>query len=148
LSCHATVRADGTATFGNSHTNELLIMSTKLLIATGLSLAFAASAMAQNAAPTQPPSSSAKSSEQQSSTTAGPKTTAMQQIKQDLETAGFKDVQIMPESFLVRARDKEGRPVMMVINPDSVTSVTQMSAAGQHKPDASGSGTGAGTAKQ
>jgi hypothetical protein len=26
-------------------------------------------------------------------------------------------------SFLVKARDKEGNPVMMVINPDSVTSV-------------------------
>jgi hypothetical protein len=32
----------------------------------------------------------------------------------------------MPESFLVRANDKVGKPVMMVINPDSVTENTGM----------------------
>ena len=31
----------------------------------------------------------------------------------------------MPQSFLVRAKDKSGDPVMMVINPDSVTAVTE-----------------------
>ncbi len=30
----------------------------------------------------------------------------------------------MPESFLVRAKDKDGNPVMMVIKPDSFTAVT------------------------
>jgi hypothetical protein len=30
----------------------------------------------------------------------------------------------MPESFLVRAKDPSGNPIMMVINPDSVTAVT------------------------
>ncbi len=32
----------------------------------------------------------------------------------------------MPSSFLVRAKDKSGNPVMMVINPDSVTAVTEI----------------------
>ncbi len=31
----------------------------------------------------------------------------------------------MPSSFLVRAKDSEGNPVMMVINPDSLTEVTE-----------------------
>ena len=31
----------------------------------------------------------------------------------------------MPQSFLVRAKDKSGNPVMMVINPDSVLAVTE-----------------------
>jgi hypothetical protein len=30
----------------------------------------------------------------------------------------------MPESFLVRAKDPSGNPIMMVINPDSVAAVT------------------------
>jgi hypothetical protein len=31
----------------------------------------------------------------------------------------------MPQSFLVRAKDKSGDPVMMVINPDSMMPVTE-----------------------
>jgi hypothetical protein len=49
------------------------------------------------------------------------------QVKSNLEHAGFTNVQVMPSSFLVRAKDKDGNPVMMVINPDSVTAVTEMS---------------------
>jgi hypothetical protein len=49
------------------------------------------------------------------------------QVKSNLEQAGFTDIRIMPESFLVRAKDKDGNPVMMVINPDSVTAITAMS---------------------
>ena len=49
-----------------------------------------------------------------------------QQIMQQLSQAGFTDVHVMPESFLVRAKDPHGNPVMMVINPDSVTAVSAM----------------------
>ena len=48
-----------------------------------------------------------------------------QQVNQNLQQAGFTDIKIMPESFLVRAKDKSGHPVMMIINPDSVTAVTE-----------------------
>ncbi len=61
-----------------------------------------------------------------------------QRLKQDLGKAGFTDIRVMPESFLVRARNAEGQPVMMVVNPDSITAVTQT---GQGGP---GSGQGAG----
>ena len=36
-------------------------------------------------------------------------------------------ITIMPSSFLVRAKDSQGNPVMMVINPDSLTEVTEQS---------------------
>ena len=48
-----------------------------------------------------------------------------QQVKNNLEQAGFSDIKIMPQSFLVRAKDKSGNPVMMVINPVSVLAVTE-----------------------
>lgn len=51
--------------------------------------------------------------------------TIQQQVRQNLQQAGFTDIKIMPSSFLVRAKDRAGNPVMMVINPDSVTTVTQ-----------------------
>jgi hypothetical protein len=46
-------------------------------------------------------------------------------LKNDLSKAGFKDIEIMPQSFLVRAKDSEGNPVIMMINPNSVTAITE-----------------------
>jgi hypothetical protein len=48
-----------------------------------------------------------------------------QKLRDDLTKAGFTNITIMPSSFLVRAKDSQGNPVMMVINPDSLTEVTQ-----------------------
>lgn len=47
-----------------------------------------------------------------------------QQIQADLQNAGFSDVKVMPESFLVRAKDKSGNPILMVVNPGSETALT------------------------
>jgi hypothetical protein len=45
-------------------------------------------------------------------------------LRQDLSKAGFTDISLMPTSFLVRAKDSQGNPVMMVINPDSISAMT------------------------
>lgn len=50
------------------------------------------------------------------------------QLHADLSKAGFTDIHMMPQSFLVRAKNAQGMPVMMVINPDSITAVTAMKA--------------------
>jgi hypothetical protein len=47
-----------------------------------------------------------------------------QQVRDNLAKAGFTDIRVMPTSFMVRAKDQSGNPVMMVINPDSFTEVT------------------------
>jgi hypothetical protein len=61
-------------------------------------------------------------------------------VQRNLQQAGFTDIKIMPESFLVRAKDRDGNTVMMVINPDSVTAVTEF----HHESATTGSG-GAGS---
>jgi hypothetical protein len=61
-------------------------------------------------------------------------------VKTDLEQAGFTNVQIMPSPLLVPAKDKYHNPVMMVIDPKSVTSVTEISG-GQPNPMARESAT-------
>jgi hypothetical protein len=66
-----------------------------------------------------------------------------QRVKSNLERAGYKNVQIMPSSFLVRATDQDGNPVMMVINPDSVTAVTALSAGQQTAQAQTGTNTSA-----
>ena len=45
------------------------------------------------------------------------------QMKADLEKAGFTDVTLRPDSFLVQAKDKSGNPVTMMITPNSLTEV-------------------------
>ena len=48
-----------------------------------------------------------------------------QKLRSDLSKAGFSDITIMPSSFMVRAKDSEGNPIMMVINPDLITAITE-----------------------
>ena len=63
-------------------------------------------------------------------------------LRQSLTQAGFTDVHVMPESFLVRAKDRDGNPVMMVVNPDSVTSVTAVGGANGTGSSGAGSSSG------
>jgi len=56
-----------------------------------------------------------------------------ERLRNDLTKAGFTDITIMPSSFLVRAKDSQGNPVMMVINPDSFTEMTEHSQGTEHK---------------
>lgn len=49
----------------------------------------------------------------------------VQKMREDLSKAGYTDIQIMPSSFVVRGKDSSGNPVMMVVNPDSVTAITE-----------------------
>jgi hypothetical protein len=48
-----------------------------------------------------------------------------QKLHDDLTKAGFTDINIVPASLLVRAKDSQGNSVMMVINADSMTEVSQ-----------------------
>jgi hypothetical protein len=47
-----------------------------------------------------------------------------QELKQKLEKQGFTEVNVVPQSFIVSAKDKEGDPVTIVISPHSLTMFT------------------------
>ena len=65
------------------------------------------------------------------------------QIRKNLQQAGFKNIKLMPSSFIVRAEDQNNNPVMMVINPDSVTAVSAVNENTQNTTrQASHNGTG------
>ena len=62
------------------------------------------------------------------------------EIQQKLTSMGFKDVRVVPESFLVSAKDKDDNPITMIIGPNSMTVLTAEQAAapvGESNPDAS-----------
>ena len=48
-------------------------------------------------------------------------------LRNALEKAGYKDIRVAPTSFMVRARDTDGNPVVMAISPDSFTEVADVS---------------------
>jgi hypothetical protein len=63
-------------------------------------------------------------------------------LRKSLASAGFTDVRVMPESFLVHAKDSDGNPVMMVVNPDSVAAVTAVGGSSTSKTASSDDGSG------
>jgi PRC-barrel domain len=58
-------------------------------------------------------------------TTAKPNGSSLrQQLTTNLQQSGFTDINVVPDSFLVQAKDKSGNPVTMLIGPNSATEFT------------------------
>jgi sporulation protein YlmC with PRC-barrel domain len=88
-----------------------------ILLASAAVLALSQVALAQNSNNNQPPAD---------------QTTPTQQhlgadLKNMLQKSGYTDIRLAPTSFMVRAKDADGNPVMMSISPDSFTEVTNVS---------------------
>jgi len=119
--------------------------------ATGVLLSSAAMAQTSATTPapaqaTQPQATQAQpqvtQAQPQVSGTATPNASPRQQIKANLLQAGFTDVTVVPESFLVQAKDKSGNPVIMMIKPDSVTGIVDMGATASDQASAAASPAG------
>ncbi|KQW25436.1 hypothetical protein ASC71_21150 [Rhizobium sp. Root1240] len=90
----------------------------KLLIATFASTLLAASAMAQSSDSSSTDASKDTSTETTSaSRQSGAAAMNQEKVRQQLTDAGFKEVQILDASYLVRAQTEEGNTVLMVIDP-------------------------------
>jgi hypothetical protein len=47
-------------------------------------------------------------------------------LKQDLQKAGFTDIQVLSDSFVVQAKDKDGNPTVMSLSPGGVFAISAM----------------------
>jgi hypothetical protein len=103
------------------------IMKTIWMV-TATSVLLSSAAMAQTAVTTPAPAEAAQA-QPTASTAATPNANMRQQIRANLQQAGFTDVTMTPESFLVQAKDKSGNPVIMMIKPSSITGVVDLGAA-------------------
>lgn len=65
----------------------------------------------------------------------GDRLVTVQKLTQDLQKAGFTDVSVVAESFVVQAKSKDGDPVLMTIGPHGFT----MLEANTVKPSTTGS---------
>jgi hypothetical protein len=50
------------------------------------------------------------------------------QLVQDLQRAGFTNIRVSPEVFVVHAKNSQGDPIVMRIGPDSMEAVTTVPA--------------------
>ena len=57
------------------------------------------------------------SSQAQQSSSSNHHLAAAQKIKDDMQKAGFTDVKVVAESFVVQAKSKDGDPVVMTVGP-------------------------------
>jgi opacity protein-like surface antigen len=67
---------------------------------------------------------------------------AAQKVKQDLQNAGFTDVKVVAESFVVQAKSKDGDPVVMTIGPHGMSVFEAMNDAGKSGSGTTGSANG------
>jgi hypothetical protein len=77
----------------------------------------------------------------QSSTNSSQNLAAANKIKQDLASAGFTDVKVVAESFVVQAKSKDGNPVVMTIGPHGMSVFEAMNSNGPNSNSSSPSGT-------
>lgn len=97
--------------------------------------------LCQAAALAQSPSSSQSTATAPSSPAQASNQSLPDKIKQKLTAKGFTNVQVVPQSYLVNAKDKDGDPVTMLIGPNSMTVFTVV-------PEGSAPGTQSGAIKQ
>jgi hypothetical protein len=114
-------------------------MFTRLFASAVIAAALAQGAFAQTTStmPSQENTPNASSGEQ----------SLPQELRSKLTKDGFSDVRIVPRSFLVSAKDKNGDDVMMVIGPHSMMMLTESSS--QNTTTGSGSSSnGSGSSTQ
>jgi hypothetical protein len=78
----------------------------------------------------QSTNSQTTSSQANSSPNSGQDLVAAQKIKQDLQSAGFTNVKVVAESFVVQAQSKDGDPVLMTIGPHGMSVFEAMNSSG------------------
>jgi hypothetical protein len=61
----------------------------------------------------------------------GAQDSVRQQMVNDLQQAGFTDVKLRPQSFLVEAKDRSGNPVTMFVGPNTFAEVKTVGANAQ-----------------
>jgi hypothetical protein len=71
-----------------------------------------------------------------SSLSGGPKETqqpapTVNSVTQDLQKAGFTNVRVLEDAFLIQAKTKDGTPIMMTIGPNGMSALEVSNGSGQ-----------------
>lgn len=89
-----------------------------ILLASAAVLALSQIASAQDVNNSQPPATANQTASKQH---------LGADLRNMLQKSGYTDIRVAPTSFMVRAKDADGNPVVMSISPDSFTELTGVS---------------------
>lgn len=51
-------------------------------------------------------------------------------LKQELQTAGFSDVKVLQDAFLIQAKTKDGNPILMTLGPHGMSALEMSNSSG------------------
>lgn len=51
-------------------------------------------------------------------------------IQQDLQKAGFSDVKVLQDAFLIQAKTKDGNPIMLTVGPNGMSALEMSNSSG------------------
>ncbi len=97
--------------------------------ALGATIALAGSAFAQQPSGGSSSSPAVKPSAPNSSSAIGQKAgmaQSEQQVRKELEQAGFKDIQFVEAAYVVQATSKDGNKVVMMISPHQISAIESL----------------------
>jgi hypothetical protein len=101
-----------------------------------LALAVSGAAFAQTTpvAPT-PPSPPIAAKPQTANRQSAP---TIEMLKQDLQKAGFTEVRVLEDAFLIQAKTKDGNPIMMTIGPNGMSALEVSNPSSASQPHTTG----------
>src|SRR6185503_7789471 len=76
---------------------------------------------------TNPPSPDAAKQQQAAGQ---PSVLTVDKVKQDLQKAGFTDVKVLQDAFLIQAKTKDGNPILMTLGPNGVSALEMSNSSG------------------
>jgi hypothetical protein len=95
----------------------------RLLISTFVSLVLVAPALAQDAPKDR--AAGPNAAEDQDTLELGVQS-IQRSIHARLALAGFTNIEMVPTSYLVRAKDRGGKPVMLMLSPDAIAELKEV----------------------
>ena len=103
-------------------------MRTTVFISTlALALAVSGTAFAQSTnGATNPPSPNAAQQPNASQRSV----LTVDKLKQDLQQAGFSEVKVLQDAFLIQAKTKDGTPVLMTLGPNGLSALEMSNSSG------------------
>jgi hypothetical protein len=120
-------------------------MKTLMIASTALMIAVGSPAFAQNTTSPDSPSATKNLQSGGSQDGSGQNLAAAQKIEQDLKNAGFTDVKVVAESFVVQAKSKDGDPVLMTIGPHGMSVFEAMNPSGTGSSSSTTTGSNSGS---
>lgn len=100
-----------------------------------LALAVSGTAFAQSTTgankSTAPAAAKPQQTDQQSAFT-------IEKLTQDLQKAGFTDVKVLEDAFLIQAKTKDGHPILMTIGPNGMSALEVSNASGTSQTPTTG----------